>query len=293
VESPDASTSDPGASASDPGASASDPCRPFDGRTALVTGAGSGIGAVIATRLARAGAAVALLGRDTPALEAVRAGILAAGGTAEVTPGDVRDGQALAGAVARCEDSLGPVDILVHSAAWARGQVFLCDQTEQGWLDTVDTNLNGAFRICRLVVPGMMERRRGGIVLVSSIAGKRGLPANTAYCASKAGLNGLTQALAAELGPFDVRVNAVCPGLTRSPGTTDPERYGSDFMASLGRHHGPPDLDWDRYVRSAVRGTALRRLVEPDEVADLTLFLLSPASGGITGQAMSVDAGAL
>ena len=265
----------------------------LDGKVAVVTGAGSGIGSVIARQLADAGAHIALLGRTEKALDDVCAAIRDDGGRAVSTPADIRDGHAVERAVRCCEDLLGPVDLLVHCAAWARGQVFLCEQTEEEWLRTVDTNLNVAFRICRQVVPGMMRRRSGGIVLISSIAGKRGLPANTAYCASKFGINGLTQALAAELGPFGVRVNAVCPGLTRSPGTTDPERYGDDFMASLGRHHGPADLDWSRYVRSAVRSTALRRLVEPREVANQVSFLLSDLSDGITGQIIGVDAGVL
>lgn len=265
----------------------------LDGQVALVTGAGSGIGRAVARELARAGARVALLGRGEDTLERVRAEIAGEGGSAAVTPGDVRDRGSLTRARQVCEERLGAVGLLVHSAAWAREQVFLCEQSEQGWERTIDTNLNGAFRVCREVVPGMMERRSGGIVLISSIAGRRGLPANTAYCASKFGLLGLMQALALEVGPFGVRVNAVCPGLTRSPGTTDPERYGEDFMASLGRHHGPPDLDWERYVRSAVRNTALRRLVEPEEVARQVLFLLSDASTGIAGQAVGVDAGVL
>lgn len=265
----------------------------FAGRTALVAGASSGIGAVIARQLAACGARVALLARDEQALLQVRKEITDAGGEAVVTPADMRDGVALDLAVRRCERELGTVDLLVHGAAHARGQVFLCDQSEEEWSRTLDINLTGAFRICKRVVPGMMERRSGGIVIVSSVAGKRGLPANTAYCASKFGLLGLTQALAAELGVFDIRVNAVCPGLTRSPGTTDPARYGNDFMASLARHHGPADLTWARYLNRAVRSTVLRRLVEPEEVAHQVLYLLSDLSGGMTGQAIDVNAGAL
>ncbi len=139
----------------------------------------------------------------------------------------------------------------------------------------------------------MMERREGNIVMVSSIAGKRGLPANTSYCASKFGSNGMTQALASELGAFGVRVNAVCPGLTDSPAATDGGRYGDAFMAAIAKHHGPPDLTWERYLKRAVNSTILRRLVRPEEIAAQVLFLLSDLSGGMTGQAVNVDAGAL
>lgn len=265
----------------------------FAGQTALVTGASSGIGEVLALMLAAHGAKVALLARNTEALERVAKEIGTAGGTAVAVPADLADSAAVRRAVADAEAALGPVDLLVHCAGEAREQAFLCDLPEERWNATLESNLTGAFRVCRATVPGMMERRRGGIVIVSSIAGKRGLPANTAYCAAKFGLNGLTQALAAELGPFNIRVNAVCPGLTDSPAATDGGRYGDAFMASLARHHGPADLTWERYLRSAIRTTILRRLVRPEEVARQVLFLLSGLSDGMTGQAVNVDAGAL
>lgn len=265
----------------------------FSGRTALVTGAGSGIGAVLARRLARHGAAVGLLGRTKTDLEQVAEDITHEGGRAHVLAADLQDYQALEHAVDVCATELGPVDLLVNNAGYGERQLFLCEQTEADWQRTIDINLTGAFRICRLVVPSMLERQSGAIVLLSSVAGKRGIPSNTAYCASKFGLHGLTQALAWELGPFGIRVNAVCPGLTDSPGLTEESRYGGDFVASLARHHGPPDLTWERYVNRAVRNTALGRLLDPDEIARLSTYLLSELSAGITGQAIGIDGGAL
>ena len=263
------------------------------GRTALVTGASSGIGRETSLVLARQGAAVGLLSRDKEALDAVHEEIVAEGGRSVVVPADLRDGKAVREAVAGCEETLGPVELLVSNAGDGMNQVFLCDQTEENWQRTIDINLTGAFRVCRQVVPGMMERQSGSIVFLSSIAGKRGIPANTAYCASKFGLHGLTESLAWELGPFGVRVNAVCPGLTNSPGLNEEERYGGDFVASLVRHHGPENLTWKRYVDRAVRNTALRRVLEAEEVAMLTMYLLSDLSTGITGQAIGIDGGAL
>ncbi|MDX3072650.1 SDR family NAD(P)-dependent oxidoreductase [Streptomyces sp. NPDC088354] len=263
------------------------------GRTTLVTGASSGIGAVLAAALAAHGSQVALLARNEKQLRLLAEDIEAAGGRAVAVPADLTDAEGVRSAVRTAEEALGPVDQLVHCAGEARNQAFLCDQDEAQWTATLDSNLVGAFRVARAVVPGMMERRRGGVVMVSSVAGKRGLPANTSYCAAKFGLNGMTQALAAELGAFGIRVNAVCPGLTDSPAATDGDRYGDAFMAAVAKHHGPPDLTWERYLRRAVGSTILRRLVRPEEVASQVLFMLSDLSGGMTGQAVNVDAGAL
>lgn len=265
----------------------------FAGRVALVSGASSGIGEMIARTLAAQGAAVALLARREDALRRVAKDIEDDGGTACPVVADLTDSGAVSAAVGEAAATLGPVDLLVHCAAEARDQVFLCDQTEEVWQRTIDINLNGAFRLCHEVVPDMMRRRRGSIVLVSSVAGKRGLPANTAYCASKFGLNGLMQSLAAELGAFGVRVNAVCPGLVESPASTDPSRYGDSFMASLAKHHGPAGLTWERYLTRAVNSTILRRMIQPQEIANHVVFLLSDLSSGTTGQAVNVDAGSL
>ncbi|WP_207782187.1 SDR family NAD(P)-dependent oxidoreductase [Phytoactinopolyspora limicola] len=263
------------------------------GRTALVTGASSGIGAETARVIAGEGAAVALLSRNEPALEAVRKEIADAGGRACVAPADLRDPDAVESAVARCVDRFGPVDLLVSNAGYGMRQAFLVDQTEENWQHTLDVNLTGAFRVCRLVVPTMMERASGSIVIVSSVAGRRGIPANTAYCASKFGLRGLAESLALELGPFGVRVNAVLPGLVDTPGLDEGERYGRDFIASLAEHHGLDGLTWERYVRHAVRNTALRRLLSATEVAHLIAYLLSDFSSGITGQSVGIDGGAI
>jgi len=260
-------------------------------RTLLVAGASGGIGAQIARLAVAQGARVVLLGRDAERLEGLRKELAGHGGEAIAAVADVCDAESLRLALERCRDHFPPPDLLVTSVVYGQRQVFLCEQEEEDWVHTIDVNLNGAFRLCRRVVPEMMRRRSGGIVLISSVAGTRGLPSNTAYCASKFGLNGLAKALAAEVGPFGVRVNAVCPGLTDTQLLLREDAYGQDFMDSLRRHHGPPDLTWARYVNRAVRNTAIRRLVRPEEVAWLTVFLLSDLSSGMTGQTIGIDGG--
>ncbi|WP_313896273.1 SDR family NAD(P)-dependent oxidoreductase [Streptomyces sp. YIM 98790] len=264
----------------------------FAGRTALVAGAGSGIGAEVAAGLGRYGAQVALLGRDAAALGRTAAAVEKHGGRALALPADLADGPSLQEAAGRCASVLGPVDLLVNSVVLATRQVFLAEQSERDWQRTLDVNLTGTYRLCRLVVPGMTERRRGSVVLLSSTAARRGLASNTAYCAAKSGIEGFMRALAREAGPYGVRVNAVCPGLTDSPALRDEDRYGRDFMASLRRHHGPPDLTWERYVQRAVRATALGRLLDSREVAHQVLYLLSDLASGVTGSTVDVDAGA-
>lgn len=273
-------------------ASACEGPRRFVGSTALIGGASSGIGAVVARRLAAEGAKVALLSRRENVLDTLAESIRADGGTALVIPADLTSMSEVQTAVERTFESFGPVDHLVNCAVDATNQVFLEEQSEQQWMRTLDVTLNGAFRLCRAVVPRMVDRRHGSIVLVSSVAGLRGLPANTSYCAAKHGVLGLGKALAMELGPAGVRVNSVCPGIVDAPGTTDISRYAGSFMASLAKHHGPADLTWDRYLRRAVASTALRRLIDPSEVASVIAFLLSDDADGITGQSIVIDGGA-
>lgn len=261
------------------------------GKTALVTGASSGIGAQIARDLATSGARVGALARRGEALAALARDLQRDGFDVVPLVGDVTD----MASVERAHDVLrsrwGPPELVVNAAGSGRHQVFLCDQTEERWASSIDVNLTGAFRVCRAVVPDMMELGRGSIVLLSSVAGRRALPANTAYCAARFGLRGLAESLAMEVGPSGVRVNVLAPGLTDAPSVREEERYGHDFMASLRRHHGPPTLTWERYVARAVGSTSLRRMVEPTEVSRTALFLLSSASSAMTGHVLDVDAG--
>ena len=177
----------------------------FSGRCALVTGGASGIGRAAAARLRASGAQVAVFDRDTAGVEG-----LAVGG--DITrPAEVNE------AVRRVEQELGPLDILVNSAGVPGDSVHTTDTTDEEWRRVMSINADGTFYVCRAVVPGMVERGYGRIVLVSSIAGKEGNPMAPAYSASKAAVIALTKVLGKDLAQTGVLVNCVAPAVIETP----------------------------------------------------------------------------
>jgi NAD(P)-dependent dehydrogenase (short-subunit alcohol dehydrogenase family) len=186
--------------------------RPLSGQVAVVTGAGRGIGAAIATSLARLGAHVVLCGRTVSALQATAAAVASEGGSSTAVECDVTDLRSVESMAARIEDLFGRLDILVNNAGAGGGNSPLHELAPEVWQQVMNTNLRGVYHCIRSLVPLMIRRRSGHIVNISSLAGKNALPNGAAYSASKWGLNGLTYSVAEELRVHNIRVSVICPG---------------------------------------------------------------------------------
>lgn len=240
------------------------------GEVALVTGASRGIGAATAEALARAGASVALNYRSSREAAETLAGRLAAGGARLMAVGgDAGDAGQVDVMIEKIESVLGQVSILVNNAGITRDSL-LVRMSGEDFDDVIAASLRGAFLCSKAVARGMMKARRGVIINVSSVVGRRGNAGQANYAAAKAGLIGLTRSLARELGPRGVRVNAVAPGYVET-----------DMTANLA----------DGMKEQIIKNTPLGRLAAPAEIAGVIAFLASPAAAYITGGVIPVDGG--
>lgn len=242
---------------------------------AFVTGGGRGIGAAIASALAEAGARVTIGGRDEESLAAHVDAIREAGGRAASVRLDVADESSVEAAFESAVAESGDVGILVNNAGMAPGGG-VAGVSVETWRRTLTVNLTGAFLCSRRVLPAMLERGRGRIVNIASIAGLRGVPHIAAYCASKHGLIGLTRSLALEVAKRGITVNAVCPGYTE---TEMAERAVDAVMKGMGRSR-------EEAEQRIARVSPLGRLLDPDEVAATVVWLCSDDAAAITGQSI-------
>ena len=245
--------------------------------TALITGAGTGIGRAIALRLARDGWGIAVNDVEAGRAAAVAGEVAAAGARGVAVVADVGDRRDAGRMVAEAIGALGALDLLVNNAGVCLlGAV--AEFPEADWHATFRVNVDGVFFCCQAVLPHMLARGRGSIVNIASWSGKAGAAYFGPYCASKFAVIGLTQSLAKEVAGRGIRVNAVCPGIVA--GTEMRARVDAESRA-LGRPTSTDRVDW----------IPMGRLAEPDDVAGVVAFLVSDDARYMTGQAVNVTGG--
>jgi NAD(P)-dependent dehydrogenase (short-subunit alcohol dehydrogenase family) len=240
-------------------------------KVAIVTGASSGIGRAAAVLFAEQGARLVVTARRQPELDSLVEEIAASGGEAVALAGDVRDAAHQQALVEEAENLHGGLDIVFNNAGIVGAMGPVAEMTAEDWDSVVETNLTGAFLAAKYQAPALKRRGSGSLIFTSSFVGHTvGMPGMAAYAATKAGLIGLTQALAAELGPDGIRVNALLPGGTDTPAATFKTPEERAFVESF---------------------HALKRVAQPEEIARAALYLASDASSFTTGTAMLADGG--
>jgi 2-hydroxycyclohexanecarboxyl-CoA dehydrogenase len=241
----------------------------------VVTGGASGIGRAIAIAFRGEGAKVAVWDRDAP--DDPRAFRV-----------DVTNAEAVAAALERTEATLGPVDHFVHAAAAGSGKFGFpfTNLTPADWPKVLEVNVMGMVNVAHAVAPGMVERRRGTMVFIASVAGQIGSPTDPPYSASKAANINFAQVLARDLAPHAIRVNTVCPGMVRTPMNQAVWKAWHDRQ--------PPELrqSYDEWTADKIRARIpLGRWQQPEDIANMVVFLSSDRAGEVTGQTINIDGG--
>jgi 2-hydroxycyclohexanecarboxyl-CoA dehydrogenase len=247
----------------------------LSGRTALVTGAGRGIGRAIALALAREGCQVGVADILPGSAEATAAEVEALGVKGLALPVDLTSRAEVERMVAQALAQFGQIDVLVNNAGWDRMGLFL-DTDEDTWDRIIAVNLKAMLYVCKAVLPQMVARGGGKVVNVASDAGRVGSSGEAVYSATKGAVIAFSKALAREMARHRISVNVVCPGLTETP-----------LLQSL-RDQSPK---MEKILEAVTCATPLGRVATPEEIAEAVAFLASPAADFITGQTLSVSGG--
>ena len=249
--------------------------RGLEGKTAVVTGGGGGIGGATCRRFANEGARVAVLDLNPEAAEKVAAAIRASGGQAEAFQCDITDRASVDAAVAATEAKLGPIDVLVNNAGWDVFKLFT--RTEPAhWDKLIAINLTGALHMHHAVLPGMATRKKGRIVNIASDAARVGSSGEAVYAACKGGLVAFSKTIAREHARHGITVNVVCPG------PTDTALF-ADYKEGAGNP--------EKLVEAFIRSIPLGRIGQPDDLPGAIVFFASDDAAFITGQVLSVSGG--
>ncbi len=239
----------------------------LNGKTALVTGATGGIGAAIAKALHKAGATVAISGTRAQVLEELKGQL--GGERVRVLPCNLSDAADVEKLIPAAEAAMGGVDILVNNAGITKDGLAM-RMKDEDWQAVIDVNLTASFRLCRAAMRGMMKKRHGRIINITSVVGVTGNPGQANYVASKAGIIGLTKSLAQELAARSVTVNAVAPGFIATPMT---------------------DVLNDKQKEAILGRVPAGKLGTPEDIAAAVLYLASDEAGYVTGQTLHVNGG--
>ncbi len=253
----------------------------LQGKKALVTGGGVGIGESIALAFAREGADVAITSRNTANLEGVAAKIREMGRTALAITADIAEEDEVKAMVEKTMSEFGRIDVLVNNSGIPGRFLDVSEMDLSDWNQVLAVNITGTMLCSREALRDMRARKSGNIINISSMAGKRVTPKRSSYVSSKFAMHGFTLTLAQEVGPDNIRVNCICPGATEGDRI---ERVINSFVESTGRSY--------EEVRKRLESRAsLRRMVTPEEVAECAVFFASEESSGMTGQIVDVSAG--